>query len=124
LYGASLKKSKTDVDTNLSQSGAHNQHATATMGPRTRGKQEPKREADKGKPSAADVQDESPFAQLAREHWLKPSKKAVKVKPDLIKSEIWDVLQQDNFAFKSLLSLENLQILEKYVSWISPHTLC
>jgi intron-binding protein aquarius len=94
------------------------------MGPRTRGKQEPKREADKGKPSAADVPNELPFAQLAREHWLKPSKKAVKVKPDLIKTEIWDVLQQDNFAFKSLLSLENLQILEKYVSWISPDTLC
>lgn len=89
------------------------------MGPRTRGKEEPKLEADKGKSSAAEFHDESPFAQLAREHWLRPSKKAVKVKPDLIKTEIWDVLQQDNFAFKSLLSLENLQILEKFVSCIS-----
>lgn len=85
------------------------------MGPRTKGKQEPKREVDEGRPTVADLQGETAFAQLAKAHWLKLPKKGskVKVKPDLIKTEIWDVLQQENFAFKSLLALENLQILEK-----------
>jgi hypothetical protein len=55
------------------------------------------------------------FAQLAKQHWLKPSKKVtkVKVKPDILKSEIWDVLERDDFKFSDLLSLENLQILER-----------
>lgn len=90
------------------------------MGPRTRGKQESQREVDEGRPTVADLQGESPFAQLAKEHWLKPSKKGskVKVKPDLIKAQVWDVLQRDNFAFKSLLVLENLQILEKHVPYL------
>ena len=91
------------------------------MPPRTRGKQEPHREVDEGRPTVADLQGETPFAQLAKDHWLKPSKKGakVKVKPDVLKKEIWDVLQQENFAFKSLLVLENLQILEKYVPYLN-----
>jgi intron-binding protein aquarius len=91
------------------------------MGPRTKGKQEPRREVDEGRPTVADLQGESPFAQLAKENWLKPSKKGakVKVKADILKTEIWDVLQQENFAFKSLLVLENLQILERLVYWLS-----
>lgn len=86
------------------------------MAPRTRGKDEPQREVDDGRPTVADLQGENPFAQLARKHWLKTSKKPakVKVKEDVLKSEIWDVLVQENFAFKSLLVLENLQILERY----------
>ncbi len=32
-----------------------------------------------------------------------------------MKTEIWDVLEQDDFAFKSLLVLENLQVLESYL---------
>lgn len=91
------------------------------MGPRTRGKQEPLREIDEGRPTVADLQGETPFAQLAKEHWLKPLKKGskVKVKPDVLKTEVWDVLEQENFAFKSLLVLENLQILDKYVSCLN-----
>jgi intron-binding protein aquarius len=85
------------------------------MGPRTRGKQEPQREAGDGRPTNANLQEEAPFAQFAKENWLKPTKKGskVKVKQDLLKSEVWDVLQKENFAFQSLLVLENLQILEK-----------
>lgn len=91
------------------------------MGPRTRGKQEPQREVDDGRPTVADLQGETPFAQFAKEHWLKTSKKGtkVKVKADLLKREVWDVLQKENFAFKSLLVLENLQILEKHVPHLS-----
>lgn len=86
------------------------------MGPRTRGKEEPQREVDDGRPTVADLQGENPFAQLAKQHWLKSTKKTtkVKVKEDVLKVGIWDVLEQEKFAFKSLLVLENLQILERY----------
>lgn len=58
---------------------------------------------------------ESEFAQLAKQHWLKPSKKAtkVKVKNDVLKRDIWDPLEKDKFPVASLLSLESLQILER-----------
>ena len=54
--------------------------------------------------------------QLARQHWLKPSKKTakVKVKNDVVKQGIWDVLEQDGFSYKLLLLLESLQTLERY----------
>ena len=57
---------------------------------------------------------ESAFAQLAKEHWLKGGKRAakVKVKNDVIKGGLWDALEKDGFAFRSLLSLETLQTLE------------
>lgn len=58
---------------------------------------------------------ESEFAQLAKQHWLKPSKKAtkVKVKNDVLKQEIWDPLEKEKFPIASLLALEALQILER-----------
>lgn len=55
------------------------------------------------------------FAQLAQRLWQKRSTKkatATKVKVKDI-SEIWEILEKENFTFKSLLSLENLQILER-----------
>jgi intron-binding protein aquarius len=70
---------------------------------------------DHATPTANAPDGEHPFAQLAQKHWLK-SKKPVKVKPNVLKNEIWDVLEQEDFAFKSLLVLENLQILERYCS--------
>lgn len=77
---------------------------------------EPRKEVDDGRPTVADLQGESPFAQLAKKHWLKPGKKAakVKIKPQVLKKEIWDVLEQEGFSYKTLLVLENLQILERY----------
>lgn len=58
---------------------------------------------------------ESEFAQLAKQHWLKTSKKAtkVKVKNDVLKQDIWDPLERDRFPISSLLALEGLQILER-----------
>ncbi|OBT51151.1 hypothetical protein VE04_09033 [Pseudogymnoascus sp. 24MN13] len=87
------------------------------MAPRTRGPVEPRKEVDDGRPTIADLQGESPFAQLAKKHWLKPGKKAakVKIKPQVLKKEIWDVLEQEGFSYKTLLVLENLQILESYL---------
>lgn len=86
------------------------------MAPRTRGPAEPRKEVDDGRPTVADLQGESPFAQLAKKHWLKPGKKSakVKIKPQVLKKEIWDVLEQEGFSYKTLLVLENLQILERY----------
>lgn len=83
-----------------------------TMPPKRRVKEEARREVDDGELEGEDV-----FAQLAKKHWLKTTKKAtkVKVKSDVLKNEIWDVLEKEDFPFKSLLALENLQILERYV---------
>lgn len=63
------------------------------------------------------AEEESGFAQLAKQHWLKPSKKAakVKVKNDVLKQNIWDPLEKDKFPPASLLALESLQILENYL---------
>ncbi|KAI1816072.1 hypothetical protein GGS20DRAFT_269815 [Poronia punctata] len=69
------------------------------------------------RPTVADLEGESEFAQLAKKHWLKTSKRAtkVKVKNDVIKKDIWDVLEKDAFPYKSLLVLEGLQTLESYL---------
>jgi intron-binding protein aquarius len=86
------------------------------MAPRKKVQQEGRREVEEERPTVAELEGESAFAQLAQKHWLKPSKRSakVKVKHDVLKGEIWDVLEKEDFAFKSLLALENLQILEKY----------
>jgi intron-binding protein aquarius len=74
------------------------------------------------RPSMSDVEGESEFATLARQHWLAAPKKkrtttttVVKVKNDVLKSEIWDALEKDDFPLKSLLVLEGLQTLESYL---------
>lgn len=66
-------------------------------------------------PTEPAPQSESEFAQLAKQHWLKPSKKAtkVKVKNDVLKQEVWDRLEKEKFPVTSLLELEALQILER-----------
>jgi hypothetical protein len=76
-----------------------------------------------GRPTAEDLEGESEFAALARQHWLKTPKQAskakskakVKVKNNVLKREIWDTLEKENFPLKSLLVLESLQTLERLV---------
>ncbi|KAK4106919.1 hypothetical protein N658DRAFT_413858 [Parathielavia hyrcaniae] len=74
-----------------------------------------------GRPTIDDLEGESEFASLARQHWLKTPKQAakakakVKVKNDVLKREIWDALEKENFPLKSLLVLEGLQTLESYL---------
>ena len=60
---------------------------------------------------------EGEFASLAKQHWLKTSKRTtkVKVKDDVLKREIWDAIEKDGFQYKSLLALEGLQTLERSV---------
>ncbi|TDZ18642.1 RNA helicase aquarius [Colletotrichum orbiculare MAFF 240422] len=69
------------------------------------------------RPTVADIEGESAFAQIAQKYWLKPAKKStkVKVKNDILKQEIWDVLERDGFPYRSILTLESLQTLESYL---------
>lgn len=79
--------------------------------------------AGSGRPTTQDLEGDSEFANLARQHWLKTTKRAdevkVKVKNDVLKSEIWDALEKDGFPLKSLLVLEGLQTLERHVVSLS-----
>ncbi|KAI5460007.1 hypothetical protein BGZ63DRAFT_359458 [Mariannaea sp. PMI_226] len=71
-----------------------------------------------GRPTPAEVEEEEhPFVQVARKHWLKPTKKPAKpkVKNDVLKQNIWDQLEREGFQYKSLLLLESLQTLESYL---------
>ena len=70
------------------------------------------------RPTIDDIQGNSHWVQLAQKYWLKDSRPR-RVKQDLVKNEIWDVLESEGFPFRELLILENLQVLEKYVH-ISP----
>lgn len=74
-------------------------------------------DADIERPTPADVeQEEHPFVQIARQNWLKGGKKgAVKVKNDLIKGSLWDVVEKDSFSHKPIALLESLQTLESYL---------
>lgn len=78
-----------------------------------------------GGPSVGELQGDNHFVRIARDNWLSSS--AGKLRPEVLKRDIWDVLESENFRFRSLLILENLQILEKYgalmsPSWLSPLT--
>lgn len=69
------------------------------------------------RPTPAEVEEEEhQFVQVARAHWLKPTKRStkVKVKNDVLKQNIWEVLERDGFQHKSLVLLESLQALERY----------
>jgi intron-binding protein aquarius len=80
-------------------------------------KPEPKQETTQGRPTPAEVEEEEhPFVQVARKNWLKKTKKGAKpkVKNDVLKQNIWDLLEREGFQYKSLLLLESLQTLERY----------
>lgn len=66
------------------------------------------------RPTVADLHGENHFAQAARKNWLM-AKKTPKVRPEVIKKELWDELDKVGFEYSSLLVLENLQLLERYL---------
>ncbi|KAL1799712.1 hypothetical protein ACET3X_000054 [Alternaria dauci] len=66
------------------------------------------------RPTVADLHGENHFAQVARKNWL-AAKKTPKVRPEVVKKELWDELENADFAYSSLLILENLQLLERYL---------
>jgi intron-binding protein aquarius len=79
---------------------------------------DPKPKSTDGRPTPAEVEEEEhQFVQLARKHWLKSGKISTKpkVKSEVMKKEIWDVLEREGFQYKSLLLLESLQTLERYI---------
>lgn len=63
-------------------------------------------------PNVEELDDENHWILLARKHWSE-SVELKKVKPGVIKKDIWDRLDNENFEFRSLVTLENLQLLEK-----------
>lgn len=70
--------------------------------------------SDEGRPTVADLHGDNPFAQAAKQHWLR--EKPSKFKTEVLKTEFYDVLEKEEFRFRSLLILENLQFLEKFVA--------
>ncbi|RAH52918.1 DEAD helicases superfamily protein [Aspergillus piperis CBS 112811] len=66
------------------------------------------------RPTVEDFREDSAWVRLAKSHWLDGSK-ARKVKQDVLKKDLWDPLEAENFSFRSLLTLENLNILEKFL---------
>lgn len=62
--------------------------------------------------SVSDIGGDNRWVTLAQKHWLKQSK-VRKIKQDVVKNEIWDPLEAEGFTARSLLTLENLNILEK-----------
>ncbi len=96
---------------------------TITMAPRTRNKEDARWEPVDERPTVADLEGESSFSNLAKKLWLNKKTAKVKVKPDVLKTEIWDLLEKESFPFKLLLVLENLQILERYELHINAFSL-
>ncbi|KAL7956568.1 P-loop containing nucleoside triphosphate hydrolase protein [Trichoderma compactum] len=95
-----------------------NAKRSKSSGGRAAATREPPKDTTDGRPTPAEVEEqEHRFVQVARQHWLRPGKKTakVKVKNDVVKQGIWDVLQQDGFSYKLLLLLESLQTLESYL---------
>ncbi|KAK4090216.1 hypothetical protein Purlil1_5387 [Purpureocillium lilacinum] len=85
---------------------------------KTKKTQEPVQDLKDGRPTPAEVEEEEhQFVQLARKHWLKSGRTAAKpkVKNDVLKQGLWDVLEREGFQHKSLVLLESLQTLESYL---------
>jgi intron-binding protein aquarius len=56
---------------------------------------------------------EGSWTAVAEKHWLKSTPS--KVNANTIKTEIWEPLERDDFSHRSLLPLETLQILERFL---------
>lgn len=63
-------------------------------------------------PNIEELDDEDYWVLLAKKHWSE-SVELKKVKPGVIKKDIWDRLENANFESRSLVTLENLHLLEK-----------
>ncbi|KAI2792170.1 RNA helicase aquarius [Penicillium oxalicum] len=66
------------------------------------------------RPTVVDFREDNAWVKLAQEYWS-DAKKVRKVKPDVIKQQLWDPLEAEGFATRSLLILENLNVLEKFL---------
>ncbi|GLI79995.1 hypothetical protein PoHVEF18_008343 [Penicillium ochrochloron] len=66
------------------------------------------------RPTVVDFREDNPWVKLAHAHWS-DAKKVRKVKPEVIKQQLWDPLEAEGFTNRSLLILENLNVLEKFL---------
>ena len=62
-----------------------------------------------------EVQDTPNYAQVARENWLETTKPITRVQHDVLKDQLWNPLEKEDFAHNSLVLLESLQLLERYL---------
>lgn len=67
------------------------------------------------RPTVAELHGDNHFVQLARNNWPASSKPISRAQPDFLKTEIWDHLEKEDFSNSSVLLLENLQLLERYL---------
>lgn len=66
-----------------------------------------------GRPTISDLTGDNHLAKVARANWL--TKTPQKVLPDVVENEIWEPLSNEGFPFLSLVLLEQLQALERYL---------
>lgn len=66
-----------------------------------------------GRPTVADLTGDSHLAKVARSYWLTTTPQ--KVLSNVLEGEIWNHLESENFPYFSLLLLEQLQALERYL---------
>ena len=68
------------------------------------------------RPTVDDFRQDNQWVSLAKSLWPETSKKSrrSKIKHDTVKKDLWDPLEADGFSLRSLLTLENLNVLEKY----------
>lgn len=55
------------------------------------------------------------WAELAEKHWKSEASGASRVRTEVVKGQIWDVLEKNGFDNRDLTELENLQLLEQYL---------
>ncbi|PNP50273.1 hypothetical protein THARTR1_08981 [Trichoderma harzianum] len=84
-----------------------NAKRSKSSGGRAAATREPPKDTTDGRPTPAEVEEQ--------EHRFVQKTAKVKVKNDVIKQGIWDLLEQDGFSYKLLLLLESLQTLESYL---------
>lgn len=67
------------------------------------------------RPTVEDFREDNHWVKLAKSYWLE-TPKIRNVKQDTIKKDFWDPLEAEGFSLRSLLTLENLNVLERYAN--------
>ncbi|KAI9723064.1 MAG: hypothetical protein M1828_004312 [Chrysothrix sp. TS-e1954] len=70
---------------------------------------------ESARPTVADIHGDNHFAQVAQANWLAVSRPVTRASQSLLKDDLWDPLEKDDFPTSALLLLEQLQILERFL---------
>ncbi|RPA71567.1 hypothetical protein BJ508DRAFT_367698 [Ascobolus immersus RN42] len=74
---------------------------------------------EENRPSISELHGGHPLAQAAQRLWIEPEvkkgKKKGKFDSNVVKTEIWDALEREGFRYRSLLLVESLGGLEKFL---------